>query len=231
VDALADVSIIIPLAADETAWRTLLADLAPLPAGAQIIVVRTPGALLQLPPPPPGVDLQQYESPAGRARQMNLGARHARRRWLWFLHADTRLAADALAALDKYIQSNNVALGWFDLAFLDDGPRLVRLNAWGARLRSRRFGLPFGDQGLVLPAASFAALGGYDEGARYGEDHLLVWAAHAARLPVIPVGATLYTSARTYACNGWLITTLRHWVLTLRQALPQWWRSRRRARA
>jgi hypothetical protein len=122
-------------------------------------------------------------------------------------------------------------LGWFDLAFLEDGPRLVRLNAWGARLRSRVFGLPFGDQGLVLPAASFAALGGYDESVRYGEDHLLVWAAHAARLPVIPVGATLYTSARTYARNGWLLTTLCHWMLTLRQALPQWWRLRRRAHA
>lgn len=231
MDALSDLSIVVPLAPGEATWRELLTDLAPLPAGAQIILVRTPSAPLPLPQWPAGVELVQYESRAGRARQMNIGARHARGGWLWFLHADSRLAPDTLAALRTFIESHNAALGWFDLAFLDDGPRLARLNAWGARLRSRVFELPFGDQGLVLSATSFVALGGYDENARYGEDHLLVWAAHAARLPVVRVGATLYTSARTYARNGWLFTTLRHWVMTLRQALPRWWRMRWRARA
>jgi rSAM/selenodomain-associated transferase 2 len=230
MDSLAQLSIIVPLAPGETTWRELLTDLTALPTGAQIIIVRASGVPLSLPQWAAGADLMQCETSPGRARQMNLGARTARGRWLWFLHADSRLAPDSLDALRTFIESHNAALGWFDLVFLADGPRLARLNAWGARVRSRSFGLPFGDQGLVMPAASFAAIGGYDETAAYGEDHLLVWAAHAARLPVLRVGAVLYTSARTYARNGWLTTTLRHWVLTLRQALPRWWRARRQLR-
>ena len=51
----------------------------------------------------------------------------------------------------------------------------MQLNAAGANLRSRWLGLPFGDQGLVLPRASFERLGGFDPALRYGEDHALVW--------------------------------------------------------
>jgi len=225
-------SVIVPIAPDETQWRALLDDLATLPAASEVILVRAGHEELALPVTsswPADTPIVQIESAIGRARQMNLGARHARGRWLWFLHADTRLAAPALLALNEFLARGHEALGWFDLKFRDDGPALTCLNARGARWRSRWFGLPFGDQGFVIPARAFAQLGGYDETVRYGEDHLLVWAAHATGLPVRPIGATILTSARKYATQGWLRTTLRHWRLTLRQALPAWWRGRRRS--
>ncbi|HET6545793.1 MAG TPA: glycosyltransferase [Rhodanobacteraceae bacterium] len=229
---LADVSVVIPLAPGERQWRGLLADLANLPAGAQVILIRAESTELDLPVPPQwprDVQLIQRESMAGRARQMNLGARDARNPWLWFLHADSRVTGAGLLALAAFVARAEAALGFFDLRFRDDGPALARLNAWGARWRSRRLRLPFGDQGLVMPAATFAELGAYDERAAYGEDHLLVWAAHARRVPIRPVGALLSTSARTYAVHGWFATTWRHWNLTLRQALPAWRRLRQRA--
>jgi hypothetical protein len=113
------------------------------------------------------------------------------------------------------------ALHYFDLAFLGDGPRRCKLNALGARFRSRVLGMPFGDQGLCVRRDLFEALGGYDEAARYGEDHLLVWAARRAGVRLHPVGQRLRTSARKYGRQGWARTTARHLVLTLRQALPQ----------
>jgi len=200
---------------------------------SEVILVRSCNGELVLTRPsawPDTIRLEQCESATGRAAQMNAGARRAQGRWLWFLHADTRMAASALSELERFVARNEDALGWFDLAFRDDGPALTRLNAFGARLRSRWFGLPFGDQGFVIPARTFARLGGYDETVCYGEDHLLVWSAHAANLPVRAVAATLSTSARKYATLGWLRTTLRHWRLTLQQALPAWWRLRRNAR-
>eukprot|EP01037_Dinobryon_pediforme_P001467 gene1467-1488_t len=148
--------------------------------------------------------------PAGRARQMNAGAASARGRFLWFLHADTRLSDAAWPALQLFLDRGARELGWFDLAFRDDGPRPVRLNAWGANVRSRRLGIPFGDQGFVMPASLFVDLGGFDETAAYGEDHLLIWAARRAAVPLVPVGARLSTSARKYARNGWGRTTVRH---------------------
>ena len=117
-------------------------------------------------------------------------------------------------------------LGYFDLRFAADGPVAVHLNALGVRLRSRVLGLPFGDQGFFLPAATFARLGGFDPSLPHGEDHALVWAARRAGVPLVAAGAPLYTSARKYAEHGWLRTTVRHVRLTAVQA----WHEARRVR-
>lgn len=226
-------SIIIPLAPGETEQDGLLAALHGLPGGQEVILVRPEGQ----PVPaagdwPPHLALRHVAVPAGRARQMNAGAAAARGAWLWFLHADSRPAPGTLAAVLAFAQRDEPALGWLALRFRADGPWLTRLNAWGANRRSAWLGLPFGDQGFLLPAASLRALGGYDETAPYGEDHLLAWAAHAARLPVLPVGAALHTSARKYARRGWLGTTWLHWRLTAAQGWGAWRRlraARRRA--
>ena len=142
--------------------------------------------------------------------------------WLWFVHADSRLRADTLQALQGFLDQGNPALGWFTLAFRRDGTRCTVLNAAGANWRARWLGLPFGDQGLLLPRACFEALHGFDEQAAYGEDHLLVWAARRAGLPLQHIPAVLETSARKYARHGWLRTTWRHWRLTVVQAWPAW---------
>lgn len=84
---------------------------------------------------------------------MNVGADSARGEWLWFLHADSRLGPATLWALQRFLDRDVDALGYFDLAFRRDGPRLAALNAWGANLRSRWLGLPFGDQGFVIRKA------------------------------------------------------------------------------
>jgi hypothetical protein len=81
--------------------------------------------------------------------------------------------------------------------------------------------MPFGDQGLVLARSTMAALGGFDESAPYGEDHLLVWAAHRGGVPLRATGARLLTSARKYQERGWLQTTSAHVLLTYRQAWPE----------
>lgn len=162
-------------------------------------------------------------APAGRARQQNAGAKAATRDWLWFVHADTRLTPETLPALRAWLDGAP-ALGWFRLRFADDGPRLPRWNARGANWRSRVLGLPFGDQGLILPRADFHRLGGFDPELPYGEDHALVWRARRAGLPLRAVDAELITSARKYSNNGWLRTTSRHLALTFAQA---WKESRR----
>lgn len=224
-------SVVIPLAPGETEHAELLAALHALPGGHEVILVRAAGQPVQ---DESGwshhLTLRQVETPAGRARQMNAGAAAAHGEWLWFLHADSRLTVETLSRLLAFTRRGAPALGWLDLRFRADGPWPTRLNAWGANRRSAWLGLPFGDQGLVLPAESFRALGGYDEAAHYGEDHLLVWAAHTACLPVLRVGAGLSTSARKYAHRGWLSTTWLHWHLTVAQAW-QAWRRLRAARA
>jgi rSAM/selenodomain-associated transferase 2 len=209
-------SVIVPVGPGDVAWRGLLEDLTVLDRGAEVLVVTTPDDL-------PGnvaerrrVMTTWLEAPAGRARQQNAGAAAAHGHTLWFLHADTRAPAASVAAAQRF--AGRDAVGYFDLRFLDDGPRFVWLNAIGAYLRSRWLNLPFGDQGLILPRRLFDALGGFDESLDAGEDHALVWAARRAHIPLVPVGAPLLTSARRYAEQGWLRTTWRHGRLTVAQA-------------
>ncbi|MGA9332858.1 MAG: glycosyltransferase family 2 protein [Rudaea sp.] len=225
-------SIIVPLASgDDAELAVLLEQFAALPESTQVIACRTDASRAPAAPAlwPKHLSLLDALSPPGRARQMNAGAARANGKWLWFVHADSRLRPATVAALDAFLERDVDALGFFDLAFRDDGPRLVALNAWGANLRSRAFGIPFGDQGLLLRAARFAALGGFDECVAYGEDHQLVWAARHAGVPLQRIAAPLETSARKYAQHGWLRTTLRHLHLTIVQAWPAWRHLRRSA--
>ncbi|MCU0756742.1 MAG: glycosyltransferase [Xanthomonadales bacterium] len=222
-------SAVVPLAPGEAAWRRLLPQLGAQTAVDEILLVAVADA-------DPGLEaevtklaalrgrVRVLRAPRGRALQQDLGARAARGRWLWFVHADTDLDPVSDVALARAC-GGPAALYYFDLRFAGDGPRAMRVNDVGVWLRCRLFGLPFGDQALLMPAAVYRQLGGFEAEVGRGEDHALVWMAHAARVPVRPVGAAVSTSARRYAGAGWLATTLEHLRLTWAQAR----RFRRRA--
>lgn len=222
---LAQVTILVPIGPGESSWRDLLTCFSPLALAAEVLLIATE-------PPPKDFDefiaelrlccqVQWIQTLAGRARQMNFGANLATREFVWFLHADSQATPEAIAALEKSLAERPNAMHYFDLAFQNDGPRLVQWNALGARFRSRILQLPFGDQGFCLRRTTFQQLGQFDETARYGEDHLLVWSAHRERIPLQRVNATLSTSARKYATNGWLRTTGQHFWRTWSQAISQ----------
>lgn len=152
---------------------------------------------------------------------MNLGVRNAKGSLLWFLHADSSLLE---GALDKFLQKTDFEnkIYYFDLKF-SRGPWAMIFNEWGVRFRCRFLKTPFGDQGLCMSKWLFDALGGYDEGAPYGEDHLLIRKARRHGVEIIPVGESLVTSSRKYQEQGWLKTTLTHQYLWYKQILC-WYR-------
>lgn len=220
----ARLAVVVPVGPGDEAWRGLLPQLAALPRTSELRLVACRAedeshAELATSAALPG-DRAWLRAPPGRARQMNAGARATRGEWLWFLHADTRLddPGRVLAALQRTLQRDPDALGYFDLRFAGDGPAATAVNAFGAWVRSRWLGLPFGDQGLFLARATFDRLGGFDESLPAAEDHELVWAARRAGVPLRAAGAMVRTSARRYAEHGWARTTLRHLFLTWRQA-------------
>ena len=204
-------SIIIPLAPDETQQQQLLADLATNSLQAKII----------------------QTSEENRATSLNLGAKQAMGQWLWFLHADSRINQDNLRALKNSLNQDQdrLALHYFDLGFKDSGP-LLNSTALGANLRSRLLGCPYGDQGFCISKQLFLDLGGFPENRPYGEDLLLVWRAHQTGVPLQRIPSTLFTSARKYRQQGWLKVTLLHQWYWLRLSLPELfklvWQPRRR---
>jgi rSAM/selenodomain-associated transferase 2 len=101
-------------------------------------------------------------APRGRGGQLAAGAAAVAGDWLLFVHADTVLGegwarAAAAFAADP---ANAGRAGYFRFALADDSPqarRLERRVAW----RCRAFGLPYGDQGLLVARARYDAVGGY----------------------------------------------------------------------
>ena len=226
MNLLKDLAIIIPVAPKENAWRSLLKDLKDLPSETEILLVG--------PNKPPNFErflrrlshsekqVDWIDSPLGRARQLNLGAQHTQKKFLWFLHADSRLPSSSFPALEKALITDPHALYYLNLRFLDDGPPLTKINAVGVWIRSHWLSLPFGDQGFCITKTLFELLGQFPEDAPYGEDHLFVWSARRAGIPVRSVSAKIYTSSRKYRKNGWAKTTIRHGIYTIKQAFPEW---------
>jgi rSAM/selenodomain-associated transferase 2 len=155
----AGLSVIIPVRNEAQALPLLLADLAPLRvAGAQLIVVdggSDDGTREQA---VGHVDLLLQTEP-GRARQMNAGAAAASGEYLWFVHADTRVGAPAVASLLEAL-ARRPCWGRFDVSLSAPG-LAFRLIGSMINLRSRLTGVASGDQGIFVARATFDALGGY----------------------------------------------------------------------
>ncbi|WP_428548974.1 TIGR04283 family arsenosugar biosynthesis glycosyltransferase [Profundibacter sp.] len=135
---------------------------------------------------------------AGRGGQLRRGADVARGEWLLFLHADTELSAGWASVVQAHIGGGQGA-GYFRLAFDADGfaPRWV---AGWANLRARLFGLPYGDQGLLISRDLYDAVGGYAD-MPLMEDVAMARSLRG-QLRMLPVVAR--TSAARYRQAGWL---------------------------
>ena len=226
-------SVVIPVSDSDESWKSLAPDLSALGLEDEIIFVSSPEKLSIICSDTSLADLRvsAVSSDLGRAKQLNAGALAAKNDYLWFLHCDSRFKPDALVKLHRAIGYSPDSLCFFDLRFLPDGPSAMNLTEIGTWIRSRMLRMPFGDQGFCLSKTNFQKLGGFDERAPYGEDHLLVWRAHQAGVKLKAVGEPLYTSARKYRLNGWAATTFLHLRLTAEQAWPEFLRFLRTRRS
>jgi len=131
-----------------------------------------------------------------RGGQLRRGAAVARGEWLLILHADTRLSDGWSAAVAAAMAAGRP--GYFKLRF--DAPGLApRLVAGWANLRARLFGLPYGDQGLLISRRAYEAAGGYPD-IPLMEDVALV-----RKLPRLTrIEAEALTEAEKYLRDGWL---------------------------
>ena len=222
-------SVVVPVGPEESELPRLLADLLLLPACCEVILVSCPQSVnrcqqltLPLALRMPG-RLRRIDAERGRAKQLNAGAVAAKGSFLWFVHADSQLTPWVVSQLLQGLTASPQALHCFTLQFSGDGRGWTDINAAGANLRTRWLKIPFGDQAFGMSKILLQQLGGYDEEADYGEDHLLVWQAHRQGVPLRCHRAVITSSARKYRQHGWARLTLRYQWLWLQQALPQVW--------
>ncbi|WP_445362279.1 TIGR04283 family arsenosugar biosynthesis glycosyltransferase [Microbulbifer sp. ANSA003] len=104
-------------------------------------------------------DLQLVHATRGRAVQMNAGALMAKGQWLVFLHADSRLPADALKSITN-LEKENAHWGRFNIQIVGHSfwfPLIATL----VNLRSRFSGIATGDQAIFVRRGLFEAIGGF----------------------------------------------------------------------
>ena len=156
-------------------------------------------------------------APTGRAQQLNRAIEGTQNDWLWLVHADSSLDPQALGCVEAFCQHapwSDIAYG--KLRYSQDGPFGVRLNQWGANLRSHLWHLPYGDQALCIHRRLWQALGGFQTGLTRGEDLDFVIRSRAVGARVRRLPYTITTSARRYQSRGWLKTTVEHQLSALK---------------
>ncbi len=146
-------------------------------------------------------------APRGRGSQLAAGAATITAPWMLVLHADTIPGPGwAQAAADFIADPANAGRAAYFRFALDDASaqarRLERMVAW----RCRWLGLPYGDQGLLIRADAYRALGGFRP-VPIMEDVDLAWRIGRRRL--VALASPFVTSAERWRREGW------------------WWRSAR----
>ncbi|WP_040280229.1 TIGR04283 family arsenosugar biosynthesis glycosyltransferase [Psychroserpens damuponensis] len=141
--------------------------------------------------------IKLVSSPKGRAKQMNLGAKHATGSILYFLHADSfpPLHFDDLI-ISEVKKGNNA--GCFRMQF-ESNHWWLRLMSWFTQFSWRAS--RGGDQSQFITRALFDDIGGYDENYIIYEDNMLINELYA-RNEFVVINKKLKTSARRYQKHG-----------------------------
>ena len=135
----------------------------------------------------------------GRGRQLACGASKARGDWCLFLHADTVLSPDWPEAVASHIANASDKAAAFRLAYDADHSK-ARWLAGRANWRAKTFGLPYGDQGLLISRALYDEVGGFED-MPLMEDVSIVRRIGKSRLVLLPAKAE--TSAAKYERDGY----------------------------
>ena len=227
MDAL-DLSVVIPVLHDDAALTSLLGGLRAFWPGLEIVVAdgepATPGAreVAEL------FRARYVPSPPGRGIQMNRGVAAAGGRVLWFLHADSTVYPGMREAIAGALRDPAVAGGAFSFRLMPRNGSAPLLDGL-VGIRSRRFHLPFGDQGLFVRRAVFETMGGFRPLPVLEDLDFVRRLKARGRLAILP--HPIGVSARRWEAEGFLRATLRNWAVesawacgTPAERLARWYR-------
>jgi rSAM/selenodomain-associated transferase 2 len=148
----------------------------------------------------------------GRAVQMNAGAQKATGDVLLFLHADTRLPADADHVVLNGIERSGRVWGRFNVRIEGRHP-LLQVIGFFMNLRSRLTGIATGDQAIFVRRETFQSAGGFAE-IKLMEDIALCRRLKRESRPLC-LSERVTTSGRRWEKNGVLATMVLMWRLRL----------------
>ncbi|MCK5545960.1 MAG: TIGR04283 family arsenosugar biosynthesis glycosyltransferase [Rhodospirillaceae bacterium] len=210
--------IIIPtLNAEATLAETLISISGASISGASVMVVdggsgdSTPSIAREL-----GASV--VEGAPGRGRQLahgaNLAIKKNEAKWILFIHADSVLSPDWMVSVTKFMNdpANKMRGAYFRLAFSttsNGAKRVAGLANW----RAKTFGLPYGDQGLLISTEHYQKIGGFNQGMNLMEDVDMV--RRIGKKNLVCLNAVITTSPVRYLRGGWWARPMRNLVCLL----------------
>lgn len=204
------VSIVVPALDEAASLADALAALAALrTAGHEVIVVDGGSRDRTCEIAMPLAD-RILVAPRGRAIQMNVGAAFASGDYLLFLHADCRLPASGLAAIE-IARIAGRRWGRFNVRLSGRSP-LLPIVATLMNRRSALTGVCTGDQAIFVERALFDAVGGFPPIALM-EDVALSKTLRRKAGPPLRVRDRVTASGRRWDTHGALRTILTMWQL------------------
>ncbi|WP_248724115.1 TIGR04283 family arsenosugar biosynthesis glycosyltransferase [Seonamhaeicola sp. ML3] len=153
-------------------------------------------------------------SPRGRAKQMNLGARQASGSVLYFLHADSLPPKHFDTLILNEIDKGNLA-GCFKMKF-NTNHWWLKLAGWFTQFSWRI--ARGGDQSQFITTALFNSIGGFNEDFKIYEDNDLI-AKLYKRKQFVVIQEWLITSSRRYKTRGMCKLQYHYWNIHLRRLL------------
>ncbi|MBI9112288.1 TIGR04283 family arsenosugar biosynthesis glycosyltransferase [Maridesulfovibrio ferrireducens] len=150
---------------------------------------------------------------AGRAAQMNAGAKMATGEILLFLHADTILPPNSAPLIREALDAPGAAAGAFSLNF-DNNSATMRLISYVGNIRTRIERVPYGDQAPFIKKKTFLELGSYPL-IPIMEDVEFFRNIKRKKLEIVILKESVTTSARRYKQMGMIRGFLRNWLLRI----------------
>jgi rSAM/selenodomain-associated transferase 2 len=213
------VAVIIPVVNEAASISSAIAS-ATIAGADEIIVVdggSTDGTLNVV----RALDCVLLSSLPGRAVQQDNGAKQAGADVMLFLHADCCLGQNSISEIRQFAQTRKdeqdlPLFGAFQQRINAAG-LCYRLLEFGDCLRTRCFGLAYGDQGIFISRQLYDQIGGFPN-IPLMEDVVLSQAARKYCWPRL-LKSRLIVSPRRWQTHGIVRQTLRNWTLLWRYFL------------
>jgi len=202
------VSIIIPVLNEEGSIKSLLQQLQVYRQQGHEVVVVDGGSTDKTVSISELLSDKVISSEAGRAVQMNNGAKQAKFDILWFLHADTLISDKTIEKIQQALNEND--WGRFNVK-LSGSHILFRLIEKMMNIRSCLTGIATGDQGIFVKKHVFNTVNGYPN-IPLMEDIEISKKLKLISRPVF-IKKILTTSSRRWEEKGILSTVLLMWRL------------------
>lgn len=151
-------------------------------------------------------------SKKGRAKQMNLGVKHAKGSILYFLHADSHPPKNFDEVIVNEVKTGNLA-GCFKMKF-NSNHWWLKLAGWLTQFNWRA--CRGGDQSLFVTNDLFEELNGFDENYSIYEDYDLINKLYVKKQFIV-IQEWLTTSARRYDVNGIWKLQYHFWIIYVKK--------------